>query len=72
MHSMIDKQIADVERFRNVIGGREELEKFIIKLHEESGTGEIYEMSKKMQNQRVRRKDDYMPRKTIIEKKAFE
>ena len=48
MHSMIDKQIADVERFRNVIGGREELEKFIIKLHEESGTGEIYEMSKKM------------------------
>ena len=46
----VNQWFLDVERFKNTIGGREELEKFIRKLSAEGGTGEIYEMQNKKKN----------------------
>jgi len=50
LQSSVTKWFTDVERFRNVIGGREELEKFIKKLSSEGGTGEIYNLENKKRN----------------------
>lgn len=41
---MVNKWFSDAERFRNIIGGRAELEKFIEKLSDEGGSGEIYNL----------------------------
>jgi len=68
----VTKWFTDVERFRNVIGGREELESFIKKLSSEGGTGEIYNLENKKRNQRAKKVDDHMPRKSVKEMTAYE
>ena len=68
----VNQWFQNVERFRNIIGGREELEKFIKKFSAEGGTGEIYEMQNKKKNQKQRKTNDYIPRKENKEESAYE
>lgn len=68
----VNQWFSNVERFCNIIGGREELEKFIRKLSDEGGTGEIYELQNKKKNQKQRKPNDYMPRNVHREESAYE